>query len=159
MGLDYTIYLAIRDKETKVNQHIIEIAYWRKGWSIRNELNNIANKPIYKLPDVYNMPDDMWITCSPAVLQAVADLFTSNMNDVMCELWTNSIFPAVCTRDNTIRQLANIYAAKYWISESEDDDSFQLMHYDANKISMEAFYDFNKNKSKYEVAIIFETSC
>ena len=158
MGLDYTVYLAIRDKETKINQHVIEIAYWRKGWSIRNELNVIASKPIYKLPDAYDK-SDIWITCSPAVLQAVVDLFLSNVNDIMCEMWTNSIFPAICTRDNTIRQLANIYAAKYWISESEDDDAFKLMYYDPDKASMEVFYDFNKNKDKYEVVIIFETSC
>ena len=94
MGLDYTVYLAIRDKQTKVNQHIIEIAYWRKGWSIRDELNSIADKPIYSLPDAYDK-SDIWHTCSPAVLQAVVDLFKDNMNDIMCDLWTNSIFSAV----------------------------------------------------------------
>lgn len=156
MGLDYTVYLAIRDKETKVNQHIIEIAYWRKGWSIRNELNIIASKPIYKLPDAYNMPNDMWITCSPAVLQAVVDLFKDNMNDIMCDLWTNSIFSAVSTRDHTIRQLANIYAAKYWIYDVEDEDSFRYMHNDPDDISMEIFNDVCKNRNKYEIVIIFE---
>ena len=121
-------------------------------------MNNIANKPIYKLPDVYNK-SDTWITSSPAVLQPITDLFRENMNDIMCEMWTNSIFPAICTRDNTIRQLANIYAAKYWISESEDDEAFKLMYYDPDKTSMEVFYDFNKNKDKYEIVIIFDTSC
>ena len=87
MGLDYTIYLAIRDKETKVNQHIIEIAYWRKGWSIRDELNLIADKPIYSLPDMYDK-SDIWHTCSPAVLQAVVDLFKDNYNLVFIYIFT-----------------------------------------------------------------------
>lgn len=84
MGLDYLIYLAVRDKETKVNKHIIEIAYWRKGWAIRDELNAIASKPIYSLPDMYDK-SDVWHTCSPAVLQSVINLFKDNLNDIMCD--------------------------------------------------------------------------
>lgn len=157
MGLDYSIFLAIRDKETKINQHVIEIAYWRKGWSIRDELNLIANKPIYGMPDVYDK-SDIWHTCSPAVLQAVVDLFKDNMNDIMCDLWTNSIFSAVSTRDHTIRKLANIYAAKYWISDVEDEDSFRYMHNEPDDISMEIFNDVCKNRDKYEIVVIFECS-
>ena len=148
MGLDYTIYLAIRDKETKVNQHIIEIAYWRKGWSIRDELNSIANKPIYSLPDVYDK-SDIWHTCSPAVLQAVVDLFRDNMNDIMCDLWTNSIFSAVSIRDHTIRQLANIYAAKYWISDIEDEEFVISSFMDEEEVIakiIEFNYDYEKVK-------------
>ena len=42
---------------------------------------------------------------------------------------------------------------------SEDDDAFKLMYCDPDKVSMEVFYDFNKNKDKYEIVIIFDTSC
>jgi hypothetical protein len=158
MGLDYSILLAVRDRETKINQHVIEIAYWRKCWSIKDELNSIANKPIYSLPDFYDK-SDMWHTCSPAVLQAVVDLFKDNMNNILCDLWTNSIFSAVSTRDHTIRQLANIYAAKYWICDVEDEDAFRDMHNEPDDISMERFKDVCKNRDKYEIVIIFETSC
>lgn len=157
MGLDYSIYLAVRDKETKVNKHIIEIAYWRKGWSIRDELNAIASKPIYSLPDMYDK-SDVWHTCSPAVLQPVINLFKDNLNDIMCDLWTRSTFTALATRDNTIRQLANIYAAKYWISDVEDEDAFKYMHNEPEDISMETFNDVCKNRDKYEIVVIFECS-
>lgn len=154
MGLDYLIYLNIRDKETKVTKHLIEIAYWRKGFGIRDVIQEIVRKPIYLL----DSKSDYITISSTAALSDIIDRFMKSFGDIENSMWTNSIFSPISTRDNTIRQTANLFAAKYWISHPEDDEAFRLMWEEYNKADMDIFDDYNNNKNNYEVVITVENS-
>lgn len=154
MGLDYLVYLNIRDKETKITRHLIEIAYWRKGFGIRDVVQEIVRNPVYLL----DSKSDYLTISSTAVLSEIIDRFMKSFGDIENSMWVNSIFSPISTRDNTIRQTANLFAAKYWISHSEDDEAFRLMWEEYDKVDMDIFDDYNNNKDNYEIVITVENS-
>ena len=55
MGLDLTIYLKAKDEETNLNYNI-EIAYWRKCWSLRDELLKLFTS---KKEDIISQYEDI----------------------------------------------------------------------------------------------------
>lgn len=154
MGLDYEIHLTIRNKETKMKQWVIEISYWRKAWSLCSEIQSIINEPVYKIHN----DEDFYTVCHPAVLREISDLILKRIRNLNDTVWTDSVFPAISTRDTTLRNLGCILAAEEWINDQEDDDSFQLMFREYDKFDKSILDSYLSHKDSYEIVIEFINS-
>ena len=154
MGLDYEIHLTIRDKETKMKQWCIEISYWRKAWSLCSEIQGIINKPIYKISN----SDNFYTVCHPAVLNEISDLIIKNIRDLNSNVWTDSVFSPLVTRDASLRNLEHLLSAEEWLKDPEDEDAFDLMFNEPEKRDISIQESYLKNKDKYEIVIEFINS-
>ena len=155
MGQDYIISLAIRDKETKNNKYIINIAYWRKAFGVTNAMQDIARKPIHLI----SAEEDYLTISSTSVLKDVEKVIISNLNNLDNEIWTYSgVFTPIEVRNTSVHNLANILAAEEWITNPENEDAYDLMWEDNASYSPSTLEDYLKNKDKYEVVVIFENS-
>lgn len=154
MGLDYSVYLCIRDKETKLSKWNIEIAYWRKAYGIKDVLQDIARKPLYMI----SYTDDYFTVCNTSVLREVIKEFISSLSDINNDMWVNSIWTPVETRDQTIKNIGTIYAAISWIDNSDDFEAFELMFYSSADKDTSILESYIKDKDKYEIVIAFENS-
>ena len=154
MGLDYSISLCIREKDTKVEKWNIDIAYWRKAWSLSSKFQEIAYSPKYEI----SHNSDWLCFCHQSVLPEIAKVIKDNINNLDSDYWTDSVFPAVSTRHNSIIQLAQIYDAIHWLNNPEDEDAFELMWEDWNNKDLSILESYLKDKDKYEIVVEFDNS-
>lgn len=157
MGLDYTLYLNIKDKESGVTHFRMEVAYWRKCWNISNELHNMCNEPQYSVPEKYRVQFNTMcsIIVLPDIIKRIKDElsnFNYNDNDFWnCQVWENAV-----VRDMSIRNMANLFALQAWLCDKEDDEILKYASYDGNRV--EWLMEYLKEKDKCELFIESEFS-
>lgn len=154
MGLDYSISLSIRERETKVVKWDITIAYWRKAWSLCNKFQEIAYSPKYEI----SHNSDWLCTCNQSVLPEIVKVIKDNLDNLDSDYWTDSVFPAISTRHNSIIQLAQIYSAIQWLNNPQDDDAFYYMWEDWERRDLSILESYLNDKDKYEIVIEFDNS-
>lgn len=153
MGLENSIYLTIRDKETHIVQYEVSVAYWRRYFSVRDTLLRLFKNERYLI----EQKSEYLFICSPNILTSVISELMENIGTLDCELWTNSFWEPVISRDRTIRNVANLYALQAWIYDPENEDALNICRYDTND-DIGWYKTYMKNKDKYEILITFEDS-
>lgn len=105
MGLDYSINVKIKRRKTGETINTIEIAYWRKFWSLRSETMRIAMSDEDK---VIQYDADWLLEVKPEVLEDIIECLTSAVADRNDELHSDSIWGSVTGRQVTLRQLIRL---------------------------------------------------
>ena len=154
MGLDFTLSLAIREKDTKAAKWVIDIAYWRKAWALSHDIVNIVSEPKYAVQN----DGDFFYVSSTAALYEIADLIKNNISDIEADYWEDSVFSPTSTRHNSIIQLASIYDAIKWLNSPEDDDAFELMWEDVKKFDSGILEAYLGEKDKYDIVLYTDYS-
>lgn len=113
MGLDTSVSLQIFNKKEKTAFAEIDIAYWRKYWSLDGELRWNARKSEYWIgADSGEAGNDLETTCSPEVLDCWIDYIFSILKDIEATEWSNCLWEAVEAREYTCSQLARLLSAQ-----------------------------------------------
>ena len=154
MGLDFTLSLAIREKDTKAAKWIIDIAYWRKAWFLSNRVVEIVSEPKYAVDNI----EKFFYVSSTAALAEIANMIKDSVSDINSDFWTDSVFSATSTRHNSMIQLARIYDAIRWITDPEDDDAFELMWEDSDKLDTGILEAYLKEKDRYDIVLYTDYS-
>lgn len=123
IGLDLSIYAHLKDKKTGV-ESTIEIAYWRKAYSIRNMLVNVAEK--YSVPSPYNY-GDIQIYCRTAALDEIIENLIRELTNIDSPYWTDAIWDAEETRETTLTNLNNLLIFRDWLV-GKCETEFMLTH-------------------------------
>lgn len=109
MGLDTIATLQIFNKKEMIPFAEIDVAYWRKYWSLDNELRWNARKSEYWLgEDSGERANDYMTTCSPNVLDCWINYIISILKDIEANEWTNCLWDAIEAREYTCSQLARL---------------------------------------------------
>ena len=105
MGLDYDISVKIKRRKTGETIHTIEIAYWRKFWTLRTKTMNVAMAN----PDKVIKYDADWrLEVKPEVLEDIIECLSTAVADRNDELHSDSIWGSVYGRQITLKQLMRL---------------------------------------------------
>lgn len=156
MGLDYSIELEITHLKSNKKVYCLEIAYWRKAWGLARLFQEIAMQPQNKISN----DEDFKTECYTWVLSDIIKNISVLINDPDNEVWTDSLWDSAETRYFTIKNLANLCAARDWINHTHNDDLLPLMSYESDgpEFNEDIYADFVKNPNDYEVRIVFYNS-
>lgn len=106
MGLDLTIYLRAKNKETNAN-YDIEIAYWRKCWSLRDELLKLFT---FKKEDIISQYEDIITEVPMLYLPDIIFLLSEKIPYEEDVCFDNSVWNSAEARLITIDNLKNLCA-------------------------------------------------
>lgn len=156
MGLDYIIDARIKNRETK-EVITIDIAYWRKCYSLRDVLQECARE---KNPSsVKKIEGDFYTRCKPWVLHGVVDELTRRIGDPDDFAWANSIWSRDSVRYSTCSELGKLCVAEEFFnptcntSENIIATASRAFDYDEDVLA-----DVFLNPLKYKVTIEFINS-
>ena len=155
MGLDYTISLVIKDKESTVKRFEMDVAYWRKCWKLSEVLHDLSGNNRYSVPEKYR--DEYDHVCSVTVLDDIIKCIKHELDEGLDnDFWDCGIWSRAVIRDQSIRNLANLYALQAWLNDQEDYEI--LRHADYDNSGTEWFEEYLKTKDKYELFIVSDFS-
>ena len=159
MGLDYTIYLTIKDKESAVKQSRTEIAYWRKCWTLSETLHDLCSQTAYSVPEKYQESYHT-VCCSIIVLKDIIKTIKDELDKDYIDnyFWDGQVWENAIVRDMSIHNMANLYALQAWLNDKEDDEILQHAAYSGKKEDIDWLREYLKEKDKYELFIESEFS-
>lgn len=120
MGLDFSIEIRIKDKETKEITSL-EAAYWRKCYGIRDEVMDAALHSNL----IIKYDEDYYLRVKAVAIEQIVDRLIQTLNDH--EVLEQSIWGYRSTRRQTLLNLETLFDWENFISEftaakSEDRD-------------------------------------
>lgn len=141
MGLNLEINARLVDKKTKV-ETVIEIAYWRKAYAIRDMLVDVAER--YKAAHPENL-DDISITCYLFALDNIINNLIGELQNLESPYWTDSIWEPTITRQQTIKQIDHLLFFKDWLLGKVDTEAmlFNIEHFMDDMESFGERKDYN----------------
>jgi hypothetical protein len=110
MGLDFSIEIRIKDKQTK-EVTSIEAAYWRKCYGIRDEVMDAALHSNLILK--YN--EDYYLRVKAEAIEAINDRLIQTLSDK--EVLEHSIWGYTSTRRQTLLNLEDLFEWENFIQE------------------------------------------
>lgn len=157
MGLDYYIDLIILEKETKAHVASVELAYWRKCYSLRDVIHDdFARDNDY----IIETDSDTYVKCEVGVLAPLVDELTELVRRVNDHAWSDSVWNSpTSVRIQTAKQLGKLIAAQEWFLNKKatpDNIAYDVGPY--LEIDEDIVYDVCTNPDKYEVFIEFINS-
>lgn len=156
MGLDYIIDARIKNRETK-EVITIDIAYWRKCYSLRDVLQTCIRD---KNPSsVKKIREDFYTRCNCWILHGVVQELSHRIGDLDDYAWADSIWGRDSVRALTCVELGKLCVAEEFFNPtcntSEDIivTAARAFDYDENVLA-----DIFLNPLKYKVSIEFINS-
>lgn len=132
MGLDFSIEVEFKNKKTGESM-TFEIAYWRKFWTLRNEVLHLFGKDA----------DEFLTIIKPEDLRKIIKLLTEAIADRDSEIFHDSIWGGNVGRRITARQIErlcfwdSLFESLLWIKEDKtsrkqiiDDLEIDIEHYE-----------------------------
>lgn len=155
MGLDYTIYLTVKNANTGVTEFREDVAYWRKCFSISKGLHGLFEEEAKHTNEKYQ--DKFNAICSVTVVDTIIDyIYEHLIYPLASDIWDSSVWSELEVRDTTIHNLAHLMALKHWLDDRENLDALELAMYEHNK--PEWLETLLRNPDKYQVFIESEYS-
>lgn len=148
IGLDLSIYARLKNKKTG-KETVLELAYWRKAYAIRDMLVDVAMNN--KIDDEDNC-EDVEICCSPQSLYPILTNLISALGETYSSYWVNSCFDIADTRANTLRNIGSLLTFKDWLTGDCDACSMYESCYDVKGSSSSDFTDF-ETADDFEVVL------
>lgn len=123
MGLDFSIYVKLKNKRTG-DERDFELAYWRKCYGIRDMIVEVAMNDRVKHKDNFQ---DVDIICDPTVIHDINEHLIEELGNLNSSYWTDSIWTPFETREQTLHNLAAMLSFEDWLyGKCElDDISFE----------------------------------
>lgn len=155
MGLDYIISARIKNRKTK-EVITIDIAYWRKCYSLRDVLQECART---KNPSsVKKIEDDSYTRCRCWVLHGVVEELSRRIADPDDYAWADSIWGRDSVRFSTCVELGKLCVAEAFfnpVNTSEDIIATASRAFDYDE---DVLADIFLNPLKYKISIEFVNS-
>ena len=156
MGLDYMIDARVKNRETK-EVITIDIAYWRKCYSLRDVLQDCARE---KNPSsVKKIDGDYYTRCHRRILHNVVQELSRRIADPDDFAWASSIWSRDSVRYSTCNELGKLCVAEEFFNPtfntSEDIIATASRAFDYDE---DVLADIFLNPSKYKISIEFINS-
>lgn len=116
IGLDLSINANLKNKITG-KETVLELAYWRKAYAIRDLLVDAANK--YKINRPENC-EDVTICCKPIALSPLISELIKELTYSNSKYWSDSVFEPADTRGNTLTNLDSLLTFCDWLNHECD---------------------------------------
>lgn len=146
MGLDFSIEVEFKNKKTGESM-AFEIAYWRKFWTLRNEVLHLFGKDA----------DEFLTIIKPEDLRKIIKLLTEAIADRDSEIFHDSIRGGNVGRRITARQIErlclwdSLFESLLWIKE---DKTSRKQIIDDLEIDIERF-DYEPSSAELEYVLTF----
>ena len=98
---------------------VIELAYWRKTYGIRDELVEIVTRSPYLIS---TESGDVVFNCRPQIISDITERFSAALTNTHDSIWSNSIWSNIQTRDITLENLRKLFAFESFLSDELDED-------------------------------------
>ena len=149
MGMDCEINAIVRKKNNPKENVRIELAYWRKTYSLRDELVEIASNSPYLIS---TEAGDVVFNCRPQILIDIITRFAAGLTDDNDYLWKDSIWSPAQTKDITIENMRKLCAFNSYLNNNVDDDerSYLLGITDEEEIALD---EWRRDPFSYELII------
>ena len=169
MGLDTSIILCLKEKNSPTPICAVSVAYWRKYYSLTRTLLYIARQEENWLRPEMEQDCDYMTTCRPLVLSDWIEAITNLLRDSEADEWYNSIWGAVDARGYTARQLEGVLKAESVVKgineysleiykELYDEETREWLLKRENPLTDELIAKIIANPEAYEWYVEFENS-
>lgn len=161
MGLDYLITLKAKNKNS-TDVHELELCYWRKYWSLRDELQYLVRSEMNKEYKIYDdFPDDCVTSCTTDILKPLIELLLDLEKDSENQVWHNCIFSSISARVNTLSQINELILVDYFFDSFKEDSCVDVERLSESLCDYPFLEDFLNNKrdfNNYDFSIEFINS-
>lgn len=146
MGLDFSIEVEFKNKKTGESM-TFEMAYWRKFWTLRNEVLHLFGKDA----------DEFLTIIKPEDLRKIIKLLAEAIADRDSEIFHDSIWGGNVGRRITARQIErlclwdSLFESLLWIKE---DETSRKQIIDDLEIDIERF-DYEPSSAELEYVLTF----
>lgn len=146
MGLDFSIEVEFKNKKTGESM-TFEMAYWRKFWTLRNEVLHLFGKDA----------DEFLTIIKPEDLRKIIKLLAEAIADRDSEIFHDSIWSGNVGRRITVRQIErlclwdSLFESLLWIKE---DETSRKQIIDDLEIDIERF-DYEPSSAELEYVLTF----